>query len=192
MEYQLNDSKLPIRFWNKVKHNTHTGCWEWQGEAPHGYGRVSSRGKSVLAHRFAYQAIVGEIPQGLVLDHVCRVRSCVNPGHLEAVTPGENSRRSPLVRKMVEESAAERRSRTHCPKGHEYSGTNLIVNKNNQRICRECRRQANRDHYLRNAESMRSKSRAYHAEHRAERNEKSRMYYHAHKTAEEAVKDSNG
>ena len=78
-----------IRFWNKVE-KTET-CWIWTGaKDTKGYGAFrDSDGRTVRAHRFS----AGEPPRGLVWDHLCRVRNCVNPDHLEAVTQGENVRR---------------------------------------------------------------------------------------------------
>jgi len=81
------------RFWSKVnKTNT---CWLWEGTVENtGYGSFAvSHTKGVLAHRLAYELSVGEIPSGLTLDHLCRVRNCVNPDHLEPVTCAENIRR---------------------------------------------------------------------------------------------------
>lgn len=70
------------------------GCWLWQGaKNPDGYGQMDHRWFTFGAHRVSYLAFVGPIPEGLVIDHLCRVRHCVNPAHLEAVTSAENIRR---------------------------------------------------------------------------------------------------
>ena len=78
-----------------------SGCWEWTAyRAADGYGRVRGEdGRSLLAHRAMFESRRGQVPDGLVLDHLCRNRACVNPGHLEIVTLGENTRRgaSPMI-----------------------------------------------------------------------------------------------
>lgn len=80
------------RFWEKVK-KEHGRCWEWQASkyTKAGYGQFSHNGKSVLAHRFAYENVVHEIPAGIMLDHICSNRICVNPEHLREVTNKQNS-----------------------------------------------------------------------------------------------------
>ena len=104
-------------------------CWEWTGGRTSGYGHISGGdGTFRRAHRVVYEFLVGPVPRGMQLDHLCRNRACVNPDHLEPVTPGENTRRSPLSRAR----------RTHCPQGHEYTPENTSVSKRNQRSCREC------------------------------------------------------
>lgn len=121
------------RFWAKVDLNGPGGCWLWTaGTCPEGYGKFSLNGRSVYAHRTAYEWLVGAIPEGLHIDHLCRVRSCVNTAHLEPVTVGENIRRGQTGSNMA--------AKTHCPQGHEYAGANLIVERRGKRACRECRR----------------------------------------------------
>lgn len=119
-----------LRFFAKVEFD---GCWLWRGARDSGgYGKFRD-GHTVLvsAHRWAYEALVGPIPAGLQLDHLCRVHLCVNPDHLEPVTPGENTRRgSRLV--------------THCPKGHVYDEQNTRVNTDGARDCRQCDREYKR------------------------------------------------
>lgn len=90
------------------------GCWLWTGDANNvGYGKVRRNGKAHRAHRYAYEQLVGPIPEGLTLDHLCRVRLCVNPAHLEPVTLRENVMRGTSV-------TAINAKKTHCPRGHEY------------------------------------------------------------------------
>jgi hypothetical protein len=113
------------------------GCWEWTG-AHHrrGYGTFGVGGRrTMLAHRFMYELLVGPIPDGLVLDHLCRNTSCVNPEHLEAVTQAENLRRA--VRLPI----------THCKHGHEYDEANTAYNPAGARRCRECNRIRRRAQY---------------------------------------------
>ena len=117
------------RFWSRVA-KTDT-CWLWQGaKTRNGYGVVTVKGKSILAHRYAYETCVGPVPTGLTLDHVwdrgCRNRHCVNPAHLEPVTNHENHRRGKHARK------------THCPNGHAYTPENTGYRSNGHRHCRIC------------------------------------------------------
>jgi len=98
-------------------------CWLWRGALQDGYGSQIIDGKSWAAHRLVYTLLVGEVPTGLDLDHLCRVRHCVNPDHLEPVTRGENLRRSHNIGKG--DPWKHRRhlivpmsKRTTCPQGH--------------------------------------------------------------------------
>lgn len=89
----LKDRRTPAeRFWAKVDRSD--DCWVWTGTGtPKGYGQFAPHGKHVYAHRFAYELLVGPIPEGMTIDHLCRNRGCVRPDHLEVVTRGENTRR---------------------------------------------------------------------------------------------------
>jgi hypothetical protein len=112
-----------------------SGCWVWLAALnKHGYGSFKYAGKDKKAHRVSYELFIGPIPYGLTLDHLCRVRCCVNPAHLEPTTIQENWRRgvSPLVNYS---------SMTHCVHGHLFAGDNLIVRVRKgrtSRICRQC------------------------------------------------------
>ena len=108
------------RFWAKVDKQP-DGCWLWQGAiTDRGYGCFRNReGKYRGAHRFSYEEHVGPIPDGLVLDHLCRVRNCVNPDHLEPVTAKTNSQRGLGGRNNA--------VKTHCPAGHPYTPENTYI-----------------------------------------------------------------
>jgi hypothetical protein len=114
---------------------TESGCWDWTGTiATNGYGRMplGKRNRRQAAHRFVYEQVVGTVPDGMQLDHLCGNRRCVNPSHLEPVTSRENNLRSPSC--MASVNAAK----THCAQGHPFEGRNLIVSKRGQRVCRKC------------------------------------------------------
>jgi hypothetical protein len=84
------------RFWKSV--NKTASCWLWTGHiASNDYGIISIRGTRFYAHRWSYEYHVGPIPEGMHVDHLCMVKACVNPAHLEAVTPAENTRRASKV-----------------------------------------------------------------------------------------------
>jgi len=118
-----------------------SGCWIWGGYIDKkGYGvsktkAALSLGVGSLAHRISYKLHGNEIPDGLCLDHLCRVTCCVNPKHLEPVTAVENTRRGVRVGAVIAEMS---RSKTHCPSGHPYSGNNLYFRSNGARECKAC------------------------------------------------------
>lgn len=110
-----------------------SGCWEWIGAIDrHGYGNFNAGNrKLVRAHRWGYERLVGSIPDGLDLDHLCRVRRCVNPEHLEPVTRREN-----VIRGASPTTPKKRRDR--CFRGHPYTPKNTYVSKTGRRVCRRC------------------------------------------------------
>ena len=120
------------RFMSYVEQITESGCWLWLGPLENGYGRFQINGKQIRMPRAAWLVLRGPIPAGLEPDHLCRVRCCVNPDHMELVTHLENVRRGKAGKRMLE--------RTHCPKGHPYAGENLIIRTTGARRCRECSR----------------------------------------------------
>lgn len=116
-----------------------TGCWEWQNSKTLGYGRVKFRGRLDLAHRVAYEVLVGPIPAGLHLDHLCRNRGCVNPAHLEPVTQRENILRGTGP-------AAVNAAKTHCVNGHSLADARMIRRGKDRRPTRDCRTCHNERH----------------------------------------------
>lgn len=145
----INDTRLPERFWNKIK-VSESGCWEWtayRGKVD-GYGRFRWKaGATTLSHRIAYSVFVSQPDDDKDIDHLCRNRACCNPEHLEEVTRQENILRSPIT------NAGKNAVKTHCDKGHELSGDNLGVNSKGGRACITCRKDYNREYqreYYRN------------------------------------------
>jgi HNH endonuclease len=132
-------------------------CWLWTGFInDKGYGLTSIDGKSIAAYKFSYRLLVGDVPLGLHLDHLCRVHACVNPSHLEPVTPGTNILRG-------ETFAAKNAAKTHCDNDHEFTEANTYVDKRGSRNCRACRRGAAK------TEASRARHRANQARYRARR-----------------------
>ena len=142
--YQENEMRktLKERFDGRYTVNKKTGCWEWEGaRSPEGYSRIGHKGKACYGHRISHEIHIGPIPKGLEIDHLCRVRHCVNPEHLEAVTHSVNAQRG-VCGKV---SASRNRAKTTCPHGHPYEGGNLyVVPKTGHRVCLTCKRKRNR------------------------------------------------
>ena len=130
-------------FWGRVEKRALGECWVWKG-APikNGYGQYRRKGtRSCYVHRLVYEALVGPIPEGKFLDHLCRNRLCVNPGHLEIVTNREN------VLRGVGPTAVNAQ-KTHCKRGHPLEGENLYLYKDGRRDCRQCMHIRGREYYI--------------------------------------------
>lgn len=124
------------RLWDLIMPEPNSGCWYFMGALnKSGYGRFcpSRKTQTLSAHRVSYELFKGPIPAGLHLDHLCRTPCCINPDHLEPVTHAENMRRW-------------QQTVTHCPRGHPYSGTNLLMY-DGSRTCRACKNAASRKSY---------------------------------------------
>lgn len=125
--------QLPPRFWAKVDKNGPNGCWLWtSARSRGGYGAYwnGKRERAARAHRLAYRAIIGDIREDLQLHHICCNPTCVNPLHLQAVTPKIHA-----ATKLHHELTI-----THCPQGHEYSVENTYYTPKGHRYCRMCHR----------------------------------------------------
>jgi hypothetical protein len=139
---EISPSKDLDRFWSKV--NKSPECWEWVAYRRAGYGLFHFEGRDQQAHRIAYMLVVGPIPAGLDLDHLCRNRACVNPAHLEPVTHREN-----VLRGASPSANAARRVR--CVNGHVLAGANVYqwAHDSTRRFCRTCRRETEARRYAR-------------------------------------------
>lgn len=144
---RANRGSAPERFWSKVNTNGPIPeqrpdlgpCWLWTRGMAKGYGHFSVIGQPHIgAHVWAYRTMVGPIPNGLEIDHLCRVRHCVNPTHLEPVTKRENVLRGEGI-------AAKNARQTHCKNGHPFDDENTL-HLNCHRRCRICLRQWERQH----------------------------------------------
>lgn len=125
------------RFWSKVVESG--DCWLWTGTGRR-YGHFKIGGRDWLAHRFSYEDMVGPIPDGLTIDHLCTNKKCVNPDHLDPVPQVVNAHRR-------DAQHGRGHATTHCPQGHPYDDTNTR-HRNGRRHCRACAReraQRNRD-----------------------------------------------
>lgn len=123
---------------SRTAENPVTGCHIYFGvKSSNGYGSIKADGRTVSTHRLSYEMARGGVPEGLVIDHLCWNRACVNPDHMEAVTQKVNLRRGFSAQ-------SDNAKKTHCVRGHPFSGDNLHIDKRGSRICRECKRQTQR------------------------------------------------
>lgn len=137
-----HQQELPQYIQDKITFSPEPGCWAWRGRIEKvGYGRVKYCGRPRSTHKLIYELLVGPVPDGLQLDHLCRNRNCCNPQHLEPVTARENTIRG------VGPSAINYK-KTHCSQGHSLEGENLVVKTKKsgtpERVCRICRNETAR------------------------------------------------
>ncbi len=129
--HRIKDDPV-ARFFQYVDKSAN-GCWLWLGpkRGPYGYIEITRRGRTTKysTHRFAYESLVGPIPLGLTIDHLCRTKLCCNPSHLEPVTQAVNTSRAKALI-------------THCPQGHGYTLENTRINVNGSRVCIICARES--------------------------------------------------
>ena len=132
------EAKMKIPFMDRLMEKvskTDAGCWLWTGHCyGNGYAAMSWQGRQQLLHRLSYEQLVGPIPDGMEIDHLCRKRNCVNPEHLEPVSRRENVRRA---------------MRLSCVNGHLFTPENTWIGNDGKRYCRECRRVRNREQWRR-------------------------------------------
>jgi hypothetical protein len=128
---------------SRIRINQKTGCWIWTGPLRYGYGDCSFKGiKTRRVHKVFYILFKGPVPTGLVLDHLCRNRACVNPGYLEPVTARENTLRG---RGITARAARKKR----CKYGHAFTPVNTRTGTDGSRICRTCTRRLSAEQHER-------------------------------------------
>lgn len=143
---------------------TESGCWEFIGSRVGlGYGRIGWNGRLWLAHRVTYTLLVGPIPDGLEIDHLCKNKPCCNPDHLEAVTRSENVKRG----SQSDWRAAYELAKHHCPAGHPYDALNTYFTPQGHRQCRICKAAANLRYDSRNRAKRADYARAWRARKKA-------------------------
>lgn len=132
---------------------TETGCWQHEAPREDGYARVLVGSRSDgsrrvrVAHRVVYESLVGPVPEGMDLDHLCRNRACVNPDHLEPVSRGINLHRGETI-------PAAKAAQTHCINGHEFDERNTGIRPNGTRWCKACKVETVRRWKERNPEKV--------------------------------------
>lgn len=148
---------LPQRLQDKIMPEPNSGCWLWEGGvAGKGYGVTRHNGRQRYVHAVVYELLVGQVPDGLECDHLCRNTYCVNPHHIEPVTHKENLRRSTAIAA----AKAWTDSITRCPKGHEYDEKNTY-RREGKKHCRQCAKLACRAYDERNKSQRAAAARAH-------------------------------
>jgi hypothetical protein len=135
---------LRERVFARLTIDQENGCLLWTGCRVKGYGYVAEGQAPRLVHQLMYEWFIGPVPFGMEIDHLCRIRHCAAPAHLEAVTHAENLRRS-----RGHQPPGWNASKTHCPQGHPYDEANTIRTGPNKRACRQCKRERNKAAYAR-------------------------------------------
>jgi hypothetical protein len=135
------------RLLGKVACDIATRCWLWTGPRnEEGYGITQLNGHTHSAHRAVWLVLVGVIPQGLEPDHLCRVRLCVSPAHIELVTHRENCLRGRIGAHLGE--------RSHCKNGHPYDSTNTRYDARGARLCRSCSKERTAAYRIRRSQQL--------------------------------------
>lgn len=139
------------RLWDGIMPIPHCGCWIWMGPInTGGYGQIKkgrrNEGK-ILTHRLSYELFKGRIPDHLQIDHLCRIRSCCNPDHLELVTGSENVKRGICGQK-----------KKYCKRGHEFTKENTVLTKRGVQMCKKCKNWHGRKFYHKNKKVKREYS----------------------------------
>lgn len=141
----FNLERIMARFYSKI--NKTPSCWLWTGGLIKGYGDFYYGKHAIKAHRLSFIISKGNIPDGLVIDHTCRVKNCVNPKHLRAVTAKVNALEN------SDSASAINIKKTHCIRGHALIGKNIISSEYarvGRRQCRECYLKRQKDFYYKN------------------------------------------
>lgn len=174
MEVKAADEK---RLWGYIDVSDTKDCWNWIGKATNsvGYGRLHWQGKVQYAHRVAYMVEIGDIPDGLTIDHLCRNTYCCNPAHLEAVTMAENIRRAAAV------------NHSHCSKGHKFESGSYYLGKHGK-VCKMCSHNKAVAAYAANREAEKAAARDRYWKNRDANILRMRTAYQARKASRAEVK----